>query len=547
MNPESVLVVDDDPSILAICQRVLAHRGYDPKLADSGQAALRLAREQPFDLALIDINMPDLDGLDTYRQLRELQPDLIGVVVTGFATLRTAIEALELGFSHFVTKPFSVEHLASTVARALAKRRLERENERLRALLPLFDISRQMMSTTELGDLLPLVVWIARRETVADGAFLVLSASRWRRTREVPHPRSGVVQPADYRADPPGFLPLSSHAREQVMAGLQERLQYADFALLESDVLQSEWHFAAPLIACGIRSLLCVPLRIEDVSLGILCLVGMSSDVSFGEADRSFATVLASQAAVAIQNARLLGEIQQAYDELKQLDHMKSEFISIASHELRTPLSHIMGYANLLDGQVSDLAAGHLQVIRASAHRLRDLLNDMLNLRYLELRTSALRLEEVCLQEMIDALLDRIRPLAEAKRQQLVGILDPERISLSIDEEKLSLGVGKVLSNAVEFTPEGGIIEVRLRANGGWVLIGVRDSGIGIPSGELEHVFEPFYQVEESLGRRHEGIGLGLPIAKGMVELHGGRIDVNSEAGVGTLVTIRLPLQNSDQ
>jgi signal transduction histidine kinase len=317
--------------------------------------------------------------------------------------------------------------------------------------------------------------------------------------------------------------------------------------LLEGGALLLARSFLDPLITRGVRSLLCVPLRVEDASLGILCLMGMSSDVSFSEADRSFVTVLASQSAVAIQNARLLGEIQRAYDELKQLDHMKSEFISIASHELRTPLSHIMGYAGLLAAEVDGHAADYVEIIQSGAERLRDLMNDMLDLRHLELRTSALRLEHVCLQEMMRRVVADLRPSAGAKRQHLSEVLGPEPICLDVDQTKLRSAVEKVLSNAVEFTPEGGTIEVSLLADGNSVRIGVQDTGVGIPATAAGHIFEPFYQAEGSLIRQHEGIGLGLTIARGMVELHGGRIDVDSEPGKGTLVTIWLPLRNADR
>jgi len=553
MSAESILIVDDDPSVVAICERVLRHEGYDPTLADNGHAALHLAREQAFDLVLVDINMPGLNGLDTYRQLRDIQPDLIGVVITGFGTLGTAIEALELGFSAFLSKPFSPQHLVNTLAQALARRRLERENERLHALLPLFEFSRQMMSTTELRELLPLVVREARRATAADGACLMLSASSqsWGKAMPDPglghRPGSAGVRSIDSWQDPPRFLCLSTDAQRQAMDVIEGCLEGTDSLLLEGDVRLSERRLADPFVTRGVRSLLCVPIRIEDAYLGILCLMRMSPNVSFSEADRSFAAVLASQSAVAIQNARLLGEIQRAYDELKQLDHMKSEFISIASHELRTPLSHIMGYVTLLAAEVDGPAARYVEVIQSGAARLRDLLNDILNLRDLELRTSALRLTQVCLQRVMDDVLTGIKPSAEAKQQHLVAALDPEPISLLVDEEKFSLALEKVLGNAVEFTPERGTIRVSLRTEGDSARIDVQDTGIGIPAAAAEDIFRPFYQVEDSLRRQHDGLGLGLPIAKGMVDLHGGSIDVDSVVGRGTLVTIRLPLRKSQQ
>lgn len=553
MSAESILIVDDDPSVVAVCERVLRHEGYDATLADNGLAALHLAREQAFDLVLVDINMPGLSGLDTYRQLRELQPDLIGVVITGFGTLGTAIEALELGFSAFLSKPFSPQHLVNTLAQALARRRLERENERLHALLPLFEFSCQMMSTTELRELLPLVAREARRATDADGACLILSASgqSWGKGMSDPasghQPRSGGVRPIDWRQDPPGFLCLSTDAQQQAMAEIEDHLEGTGSLLLEGDALASERRLVEPFLARGVRSLLCVPLRLEDTHLGILCLMRLNHDVPFSEADRSFVTVLAGQSAAAIQNARLLSEIQRAYEELKQLDHMKSEFISIASHELRTPLSHIMGYVTLLAAEVDGPGARYVEVIQSGAERLRDLLNDMLNLRDLELRTSALRLEQVCLQEVVDAVLAGIRPSTEAKQQHLVSVLDPEPIFLLFDEGKIGLALEKVLANAVEFTPEGGTIQVSLCTEGDSARIDVQDTGIGIPNTAAKDIFQPFYQVEDSLRRQHDGIGLGLTIAKGMVDLHEGSIDVDSEVGRGTLVTIRLPLRNRNQ
>jgi signal transduction histidine kinase/CheY-like chemotaxis protein len=553
MHNESILIVDDDPSVRGICERVLGHQGYDLVLADSGRLAIDLAREQSFDLVLIDMNMPGLNGLEAYRQLRELQPDLIGVVVTGYGTLSTAIEALELGFSAFVTKPFSPTHLVNTVAQALARRRLERENERLGALLPLFEISRQLMTTSDLRELLPLVLREARRETAADGAFLLLSTddSSW-----VQVPSDEAVQPdlvsrqhqsVDFKQDPVEFLALSIEAQRGFLTGVEELLEETDNVLLEGDALLASRSFAGPLIEQGVLCLLSVPLKVEDTSLGMLCLTVMDPGVSISDADRSFVTVLASQSAVAIQNARLLGEIRRAYEELKQLDHMKSEFIGIASHELRTPLSHILGYVTLLAEEVDDRASSYVEVIQAGAERLRDLLDDMLDLRHLELRTSALHLEHVCLQDMMVDLMAGAKTYAGAKHQELVPALGSVPICLPVDREKLATAVRKVLANAVEFTPELGTIEVSLVRDNGWVRIGVHDTGVGMPDAVAQRVFEPFYQAEESLRRQHEGIGLGLTIAKGMVELHGGRIEVDSEPGKGTLVSICLPTGSAIQ
>ena len=174
MAPEKILVVEDEPDVLDLCKQILVSNGYQVKGAGDGYQAIERARHEPFDLLLVDINMPNMNGMEAYQAIKEFDPDIIGVIITGYASIETAIEAVRLGFDGFVTKPFTPHGLNATVAKALERVRLERDNARLRALIPLFELSDAFMTTIDLDDLLDQVIHTAQRETRADRVSLML-------------------------------------------------------------------------------------------------------------------------------------------------------------------------------------------------------------------------------------------------------------------------------------------------------------------------------------------------------------------------------------
>lgn len=290
------------------------------------------------------------------------------------------------------------------------------------------------------------------------------------------------------------------------------------------------------------RSILGVPLQFKGKVIGVLEALNKTGDAVFTQDDMHTLSTLAAHAAIAIENARLVTEIQRAYEELSELDRLKSEFVAIASHELQTPLSVILGYASFLKKDATGAAGEQLDAVMQSALRLRSLINDMINLRHIETGEAELELEEFSLNELATMITAEFASLAEAKKQS-IGIKPASQPPMvKADRQKLHLVLANLLSNAIKFTPEEGRIQVVVETRGSEVWVSVRDTGIGIPPREQERIFDRFYQVEPSLTRRFEGIGLGLSIAKGMVELHGGRIWVESVEGMGTSFTFALPL-----
>ena len=290
------------------------------------------------------------------------------------------------------------------------------------------------------------------------------------------------------------------------------------------------------------RSILGIPLQFKGEVIGVLEALNKTGDGIFTQDDMHTLSTLAAHAAIAIENARLLTEIQRAYEELSELDRLKSDFVAIASHELQTPLSVILGYASFLKKETTGVASEQVDAVLQSALRLRSLINDMINLRHIETGEAELELEQLSLNELVTAITAEFASLAEAKKQSVSIKLAPQPPIVEADQQKLHLALANLLSNAIKFTPKGGRIQVEVETKGYEVWVSVRDTGIGISSREQERIFDRFYQVEPSLTRRFEGMGLGLSIAKGMVDLHGGRIWAESVEGMGSSFTFALPL-----
>ncbi|HXV44771.1 MAG TPA: HAMP domain-containing sensor histidine kinase, partial [Anaerolineae bacterium] len=287
------------------------------------------------------------------------------------------------------------------------------------------------------------------------------------------------------------------------------------------------------------------PLKSKESNLGALILARSQSNFAAGDAN--FLSVLAGQASIALENAHLFTEIQKAYEELKMLDHMKSEFINIAAHELRTPLAILMGYASMLEEDLQGIQRDYMSTIMRNSLRLTHLIDDMLSLQSLESGVVSLSKDPLNLPEAVQAAIDDLSLWADQKNLVIEVDIPADFPPMIADRQKFDLIVVNLINNAVKFTPVGGHITFTARVTGeNTTTISVTNTGISIPKKELGRIFDRFYQVEKSLTREHGGIGLGLSIAKGMVNVCGGDIYAESEEGKSTTFTFTLPLDNSE-
>jgi signal transduction histidine kinase len=290
------------------------------------------------------------------------------------------------------------------------------------------------------------------------------------------------------------------------------------------------------------RSLIGVPMRIRNEVIGVLEAVNKHGG-EFTQDDTRMLEIVASTAAVAINNARLLDALKRAYEELGRLDRMKTDFIAIASHELRTPLGVILGYAALLKEEAGGESSEHAETVLNQALRMRSLIEDMTNINTMKVGSKELDLHEQPLQSPVRAAQEEVSELIQAKGQVLTSDLPPEPLVANIDAPKVSMALINLLNNAMRFSPAKGQIQLNLEKHGSEGWLRVVDTGMGIPDDQVTKIFNQFYQVEDHMTRHHEGMGLGLSIVKAIAEAHGGRVWAESPGpDKGATFTIALPL-----
>jgi len=319
-----------------------------------------------------------------------------------------------------------------------------------------------------------------------------------------------------------------------------EPVQIAD--ILADSAYQSSVREA--LVRSGHRALLAVPLLREDSIIGGL-VVNRKAPGAFPPETIELLKTFATQSVLAIQNARLFREIEEKGAELEVANRHKSEFLANMSHELRTPLNAVIGFSEVLIdrlfGELNDKQDEYLQDILSSGRHLLSLINDILDLSKIEAGRMELELGVFDMPVALDNALTLVRERASRHGIALGVSVDPRVGEFVADERKVKQILVNLLSNAVKFTPEGGRVDVSLTRANGSVEIAVTDTGIGIAPEDQEAIFEEFRQVGTDYTRKREGTGLGLPLAKRFVELHGGRMWVKSEVGRGSTFTFSLP------
>ncbi len=300
----------------------------------------------------------------------------------------------------------------------------------------------------------------------------------------------------------------------------------------------------------GNKSIIFSPMLWEGRGIGAIN-VGRNFVGAFTEKEIALLRTFADQAAIAIQNARLFHEIEEKSNQLEIANKHKSDFLANMSHELRTPLNAIIGFSEVLIekmfGEVNEKQADYLNDIHSSGKHLLSLINDILDLSKIEAGRMELDLVDVSVPDALSNAMTLIRERAQNHGIALTLHVDPTVGEIRADERKVKQVMLNLLSNAVKFTPDGGTIAVRATLDTDHVEVAVEDSGVGIASEDQEAVFEEFKQVGRDYTKKAEGTGLGLALTRRIVELHGGRIWLESAPGKGSTFTFTLPLTQQEE
>jgi signal transduction histidine kinase len=414
-----------------------------------------------------------------------------------------------------------------------AENQIEQLEHKVAILKRLAEISAVLNSTLELNPLLAYIMDEAAQIAEAEGASVLLWDEKRRELRfsatNTNQERLNLVGQA---------VPLTGSIAGTVM--LENRIVEVD------DVADDPRHFPGVDEAKDFetRSILAVPMTSKDHVIGVLEVVN-KRQLPWTLDDHHYLSILAAQAAVAIEVSQLVTALQKANVELSEVDKLKTDFIAIASHELRTPLGIILGYSSFLhetssDGKVSEQAAKVL----AGALQLRGIIEQLTNLRFLQQGEADLQRDTVTLDQLLQDTQHDMLSMASAKGHEVEILPPPENVSLFVDQIRLVMALTNILNNAIRFTPDGGRITVQTELhNDDEVWISVTDTGIGLAEDHLERIFDKFYQVEDHMTRVYGGLGIGLSIAKALIEAHGGRIWASSPGlRQGTTVTVSLPL-----
>lgn len=295
------------------------------------------------------------------------------------------------------------------------------------------------------------------------------------------------------------------------------------------------------------RSLAAVPIIVRGEPVGVLEALNKRDDAHYTEEDLTILATFAALAAQAMRNVHLERKVKEARIQLAELERLKTDFIAITSHELRTPLGLILGHATFLKELVGSEYESQLDTIIKNATRLKEIVENLSDVDNVQTGAARIRSHKVSLTRIAEDVILTFQDEAKSKNITLRGEWGNSPFFIEADGVKINIALSNLVRNALQFTNTGGNVRIAVAEDSGYMKASVSDDGVGIPARDLNKVFDRFFQVEEHLTRKHGGMGLGLAVAKSLIELHNGRIWVESEEGKGSTFTFLLPVEGAEK
>jgi two-component system, OmpR family, phosphate regulon sensor histidine kinase PhoR len=482
-----VLIVDDERGLRTGTKRILQSEGYEVDTAENGTEGIELGTKNDYDLIIIDLKMPDIDGIEVLKTIKKARPNTICYIATAFASFDTAIEATKLGAQSYIPKPFTIEELTKHLETGYEKRLLILESERLKK-----EREERLLEIAYEKSRLNTIV-----SSIADGVMVV------NKTGELV-----LFNPASLK-----YFDLNEIIIGENILGILPK----EISDLINKILTSEKYENKSYLT-----------QLELKPNRELCVEVNCSPVP--HPDGSLAGVV-----TVINNIT----------EMKKLEYVKSQFVSMVAHELKAPMAAVMGFMNLiLDENIGIKPEQQKDYISRSTKRLQGLIemvNDLLDISRMEIKTKEREIKELNIPEILKSNVEFLELELKKKGVTVTTNFEQDLPPVKADNNEINRLYTNILSNALKYNKDNGKIDISVYKSGNYVISKIADTGIGMRPEEKAKLFQEFFRVKNDQTRNIPGTGLGLSIVKRIVESYSGKIEVESEYGVGTTFIIKFP------
>jgi signal transduction histidine kinase/FixJ family two-component response regulator len=522
-----ILIVDDEPGITRLCERLLKNADYRVASYNDPGEAIKFVEKNTIELLLVDIRMPEISGFDFIASVKRHQPDIAVLVMTGFGTIETAIQALRQGVDGLLLKPFETSgELVATVNQALVDNQKKRDAARIQALRPLFDITETFLAETQPERLVELVL------SAVCGHLRCKNAGYYQFSNE----ENSLVLVADR-----GITLLAGAISEDSSIISRSYALKTQFWINTDGTADEE--LQSILVALRVKSLFCVPIFRLNIQ-GVLYADRNAQEESFREVDWEMFLLIARQMAVAMENAHLYEELRNYVQrvESSQQALLRAEKMAAAgrltasiAHEINNPLQAVQNCLHLATREELGIKKQY-EYIELANHELERLMTTVQ--RMLDLyRPGAVAPQDVDIGILLQRVIDLLSPQMRGRNIEIKFDHSTKLPSIMAVSGQLEQVFINLLLNAYDAMPNGGKIGISTQLALDMIEINIQDTGSGIAEEDRSRIFEPFVSTKEA------GTGLGLSVSYGIISAHGGSLDLVPDRGPGACFCVAIPVK----
>lgn len=482
-----VLIVDDEKGLRIGTQRLLQSENYDVDTADCGMLGIKMGTENDYDLAILDLKMPDIDGISVLKAIKKARPNTVCFIATAYASYDTAIEATKLGAFTYIPKPFTPDELLRNLRAGYERRLLIIEAERLKK-----EREERLLELAFEKSRLNTIV-----NSLADGVFVVNKEGEL-----------VLYNPAAVK-----YLELNEIIiGERILGILPPKISELLKHFLGKEAFENQTNSAEVELKPDrelVVEIKCSPVPHPDGSLAGVVTV--------------------------IRNIT----------EMKKVEYVKSQFVSMVAHELKTPMAAVLGFLNIiLDPSLQISKEQQVDYMSRSKNRLQGLLemvNDLLDISRMEMKTKSRELKELSVGGIVKSTVDFLELELKKKGVTVTSRYQEDLPLIKADNNEITRLFTNIIGNSIKYNKDNGTIDIDVSTSSNFIVTKISDTGIGMKPEDKAKLFSEFYRIKNEHTRSISGTGLGLSIVKRIAESYSGKVEVESEYGKGSTFIVYLP------